>query len=204
MGPALSIRLEMPFSVRIFAAIPPEWPEPMINTSTFSTAKIPSLRCFVVDVRPASGVPLIGIGAADGRRGFAADVGIDREPIQTDVRRFLAGCGCGCTPGLGVDGCGADVAVRDVDEVRVWLGRGVGGDPGAEPGAKQLISLRGVHCLKRYAEVLPGLGIETVQTGAIHLLAIRGRAADEEIKELRCSGVGCSGISLKRRHEDLA
>jgi hypothetical protein len=28
----------MPFSVRIFAAIPPEWPEPIISTSTTSSA----------------------------------------------------------------------------------------------------------------------------------------------------------------------
>jgi hypothetical protein len=30
----------MPFSVRIFAAIPPEWPEPMMSTSTISFAMV--------------------------------------------------------------------------------------------------------------------------------------------------------------------
>jgi hypothetical protein len=31
----------MPFSVKIFAAIPPEWPDPIIRTSTVSSAMVP-------------------------------------------------------------------------------------------------------------------------------------------------------------------
>jgi hypothetical protein len=37
----LSIRHEIPFSVKIFAAIPPEWPDPIIKTSTVSSTMVP-------------------------------------------------------------------------------------------------------------------------------------------------------------------
>ena len=48
------------------------------------------------------------------------------------------------------------------------------------------------------------LCVETVEAGLVHLLAICGRDADEEVEELRRSSVDRSRVAFDRRHENFA
>ena len=93
--------------------------------------------------------------------------------------------------------------MRDIDEVRVGLRGRMVRHPRPQPWTQQLIRLCRLHIRKRYAKVLVGLCIEPIQPGLIHLLAIRGRNSNQEIKKLRRSRLYCSWIVFRWRQQDF-
>ena len=84
------------------------------------------------------------------------DIGFDGVPVEVDVGSVVTGAAGGVAPCLGVDGGSADVVMGYVDEVCEWLGGRMFVDPGAEPGANDLIGLCGVDLREGLAEMLSG------------------------------------------------
>src|SRR5437868_13572748 len=106
----------MPFSVRIFAAMPPAWPEPIISTSTVSVVMSLSVRIRTELVgRPGRSDALRGTRVY-ARGALGVYVGLDRRPVELccallppRVQRVK--------PNLRVHGGGANISMSDVDEV---------------------------------------------------------------------------------------
>jgi len=53
------------------------------------------------------------------------EIGVDWVPVEVDVWRPLAGGDGGIVPGLGVDGCGANVFLGEAQKALVRLAGGM-------------------------------------------------------------------------------
>src|SRR6185437_11662017 len=189
----------MPFSVRTFAAIPPEGPDPIMRTSTISSAMVsqfPRIACcpnpvtqslyFASSVaqergagRTANSQPTLAMVLARDRIArrsstFSVDIGLDGIPIQPHAFVPFARCIRGLAPRLRINRRRANVAMGHIDEVSVRFSGRMIRHPGLHPGLKQLIRLCLLHLGKRHAKMLLGLGVQPIETRLIHLLAICG------------------------------
>jgi len=131
-------------------------------------------------------------------------VWVDGIPVEVDIGGWLAGFARGFAPWLGVDGGGADVVVDHVDEELVGLGGWMLVHPGAEPWTEELVGLGRVDFGEGFVEVLLGFGVEAVEAGLVHMLAVLGRGSDEEVEELGSACLGGVGIAFVGGLEDFA
>src|SRR5882757_399964 len=167
-GPAFSITQEIPFSVSTFAAMPPEWPEPMISTSTSSSIPVEPPPFFFQSRR------CLRSGLCAFRRLAAIQVRIHRIPVHPLFHAALVIRRQRVRPRLGVDRCGAYIAMRQVYKLLVRIVGGVIGHPCTQPWPDQCVGLLRIHSGKGNAELFSCLGVQPVQAIDIHLLPVRG------------------------------
>ena len=145
----------MPFCVSVWAAMPPDAPEPMIRTSYSVAAMIVSLQR------------------------------IDRKPVQALAAEAAASAAGRCRLYCirANSGGGANILLGGAQKARQRIGRRIVG-PGRAQRRQKSVGLDGVHVGEGFAERLRA-GIQRVETGAIKLLAVGRRFADQEVEKLR-------------------